>query len=174
MVKSEKLCSRFSLPARFSVSCLNDVCAVRAHGYMLSLHLSLKWKHGLQTKKQQSGNLWILNNSRGFHALLCFCYCPLGESTPRHTQIVPTMHTHGEWERGRPSRETQTLHILLSLFIHPSIHPSSHLLLCINTTVSPAIPFHTLLSLCLAHTPQPFCALPPQYPWVSIKSTLFQ
>lgn len=147
-------------------------------GLMVVWHLfnsPLKWKHVLQIKKQQRlviYEYWII---QGTSCPTPFLLLSLG-------RIHPPTHTHSlhhdrhwEWERGGPSWETQMLHILLSLFIYPSLPPSSHLFLCINTTVFPAIPFYTLLSsLCLAHTPQPSCALPPQSPRVSLKSTPFQ
>lgn len=119
-----------------------DLHTIRAPGHIPPPHPSPEIKQAV-TKR---GNLWALNNSRDFQCPApFFCCCPLGESTPCHTQ--------GAWERGSLSWDTQTLHIFLS-----SILPPGHLSLLYKHL--PSQPALSMLCFpCLAHTPLPSCAI---------------
>lgn len=126
-----------------------DLPTIRALGHIPSPHPSLEIKQAV-TKR---GNLWALNNSRDFHALLLFfLLLSLG-------RIHPLPHT-GAWERGSLSWDTQTLHIFLS-----SLLPPGHLSLCINICL-PSQPFPYFVFLAL-HThlslPVPLSSLPQEH-----------
>lgn len=110
VVKSEKFYSWFSVLPEQGL----DLHTIRAPGHIPSPHLCPEMKQAV-TKRS---NLWALNNSRDFHALLLFFVAVPWENPP------PATHTglgRGGASPGRHKHYTFSFHPSSPLAISPSV-----------------------------------------------------